>query len=157
MDKEIDERLRRALSGYRRKREQFLAAQKKLRAASATSTSRDRLVTVTVDVRGNVTALRFNSAGYRSMDETDLAELIMDTMIKARAKVRSQARQVVEPLLPAGASFDEIAAGNAPWERLLPSQPVGADQVGAGLALTASQPGASQPGAGHPSPGQGQG
>ena len=141
MDTEIEQRLQRALSGYRRKREQFLAAQKKLRSASATSTSRDRLVTVTVDIRGNVTALKFNSTGYATMDEADLAELIMTTMTKARAKVKGQARQVVEPLLPAGSTFDEVADGKPPWERLLPAEPVGVEQARASLALVAETQG----------------
>ena len=120
MDRDIEERLERALSGYRRKREEFLAAQRNLRAASATSTSQDRLVTVTVDASGNVTALRFNSTGYASMDEVDLAELIMTTMAEARVKVRGQARQAVAPPLPVAAESGQAANGYTPWMRLLP-------------------------------------
>jgi DNA-binding protein YbaB len=123
MDREIEERLERALSGYRRKREQFLATQKNLRVASATSTSRDRLVTVTVDVRGNVTALKFNSADYAALDETELADLIMTTMTEARAKIRGQAGPAVVPLLPGSARCDEVAGGSPRMYRLLPREP----------------------------------
>lgn len=128
MDKDIEERLERALSGYRRKREQFLAAQKNPQGGPATSTSQDRLVTVTVDVRGDVTALRFNSTGYASMDAADLAELIVATMAEARAKVRGQAGQAAEQPRPAPAGSGEAANGDGPWMRLLPRERAGGER-----------------------------
>jgi hypothetical protein len=66
--------------------------------------------------------IEFNSAGYASMDEADLAELIMTTVAEARAKVRGQARQVVEPLRFAGAGSGEAANGSTPWMRILPRE-----------------------------------
>ncbi|MFD9287626.1 YbaB/EbfC family nucleoid-associated protein [Streptomyces sp. NPDC060030] len=70
--------------------EQAGQAQAALSEISATATSKDRLVTATVDARGTLTELKFNSSRYRSMAPTELAALLAETISKAQEDVHGQ-------------------------------------------------------------------
>ncbi|RPK33290.1 YbaB/EbfC family nucleoid-associated protein [Streptomyces sp. ADI93-02] len=70
--------------------EQAGQAQAALSEISATATSKDHLVTATVDARGTLTELKFNSSRFRSMAPTELAALLTETIGKAQEDVHGQ-------------------------------------------------------------------
>ncbi|MET9016685.1 MULTISPECIES: YbaB/EbfC family nucleoid-associated protein [Streptomyces] len=61
---------------------------------SATATSKDRLVTATVDARGTLTELKFNSSRYRSMAPSELSAVLTDTIAKAQKDVTDQMKEI---------------------------------------------------------------
>ncbi|MDX3849465.1 YbaB/EbfC family nucleoid-associated protein [Streptomyces sp. AK02-01A] len=65
-------------------------AREALSEISATATSKDHLVTATVDSRGSLTELKFNSSRYRSMAPSELSALLTDTIGKAQEDVAAQ-------------------------------------------------------------------
>ncbi|MEZ0095360.1 YbaB/EbfC family nucleoid-associated protein [Streptacidiphilus sp. EB129] len=120
---DAEARLKELLDGYQRKRDGFMELQKQLGGTTATVRSRDRSVSVTVDARGQLTALKFESKDYQTMEPAELSEVILDTLGKARDKVRGEARQLMTPFLPQGTAFDELADGKLDWSKLLPEKP----------------------------------
>ncbi|NJC72021.1 YbaB/EbfC family nucleoid-associated protein [Planosporangium thailandense] len=125
MDPSIEQRLSEALAGYRQKRDQFLRMQQQLSTAAATVRSRDRMVSVTVDARGQVTGLRFHTDAYRRMEPAPLAALLMETIAKARGEVREQIRGYVTPLLPRDTSFEQAVSGEIDWAKMFGAVPSG--------------------------------
>jgi DNA-binding protein YbaB len=65
-------------------------AREALSELSATATSKDRLVTATVDARGTLTELKFNSSRYRSMAPSELSAVLTETIGRAQREVTSQ-------------------------------------------------------------------
>ncbi|MFE9360581.1 YbaB/EbfC family nucleoid-associated protein [Streptomyces olivaceoviridis] len=61
---------------------------------SAMATSKDRLVTATVDARGTLTELKFNSSRYRSMAPSELSAVLTETIAKAQKDVTDQMKDI---------------------------------------------------------------
>ena len=127
MDSEA--RVQELLDGYRRKRDSFLELQKQLAGTTATVRSRDRSVSVTVDAGGRLTGLRFESKDYRSMEPAELSEVILDTLGKARDKVRAEAGALMAPFLPQGGSVDQLLDGKLDLSRMLPEKPRSPEEI----------------------------
>ncbi len=139
-DIDADARLKELLDGYQRKRESFMELQKQLGGTSATIRSRDRSVSVTVDARGQLTALKFESKDYRTMEPAELSELILDTLGKARDKVMAETRQLMSPFLPQGTALADVAEGKLDWTKLLPEKPRTPEEIRKLLAAPAPAP-----------------
>jgi DNA-binding protein YbaB len=90
---------------------EFTSLHKRLQELSASATSPQRLVTATVGAQGEVTALKFHSDGYRSMAQSELEHVLLDTIKRARRHVMDQMKDLVGPLAPVGASIDDILEG----------------------------------------------
>ncbi|CAM5598130.1 YbaB/EbfC family nucleoid-associated protein [Streptomyces canarius] len=69
-------------------------AREALSGISAMATSKDRLVTVTVDARGTLTELKFNSSRYRSMAPSELSAVVTETIAKAQKDVTDQMKEI---------------------------------------------------------------
>lgn len=76
-------------------------AQERLAGLSATASSRDAAVTVTVDGSGALIDLRFG-ARAGELPPARLAELVLDLSREAAADASRQVRAVVEPVTAAG-------------------------------------------------------
>lgn len=76
-------------------------AQARLAGLTATASSRDSAVTVTVDGSGALVELRFG-ARAEEMPRARLAELVLSLSREAAAEVARQVRAVVEPVTAAG-------------------------------------------------------
>lgn len=76
-------------------------AQAQLEGLSATASSRDGAVTVTVNGSGALLELRFGSRA-EEMPRTRLAELVLSLSGEAAADAARQVREVVEPVTAAG-------------------------------------------------------
>ncbi|WP_035839346.1 YbaB/EbfC family nucleoid-associated protein [Kitasatospora azatica] len=129
MSESAEQRLNEILAEYRRKRDGVLQMQRQLSSTAATVKSRDRMISVTVDALGTVTALKFESKDYQSMEPAELAALVLDTMQKARDKVRADAKQIMDPFLPRGTAFEDLSSGKLDLARLLPEKPRSPEEV----------------------------
>lgn len=76
-------------------------AQAQLAGLTATATSRDAAVTVTVNGSGALLELRFG-ARAEEMSRARLAELVLSLSREAAADASRQVREVVEPVTAAG-------------------------------------------------------
>jgi DNA-binding protein YbaB len=86
-------------------------ARQKMMAASATVRSSNRVVSVTVNGSGQVSAIVFHDDKYRRMAPAELATLLLRTIQQARTDVLAQVKAVAGPMLLPGMSFDDVLAG----------------------------------------------
>jgi DNA-binding protein YbaB len=90
---------------------EFSSLHKRMQELSASATSPQRLLTATVGAQGEVTALKFHSDGYRSMAQSELEHVLLETIKRARQQVMDQMKELANPLAPAGVSIDDVLEG----------------------------------------------
>ncbi|WP_253874417.1 YbaB/EbfC family nucleoid-associated protein [Actinomadura rupiterrae] len=69
-----------------------------LRERTASATSANRLVTATVDARGGLVGLTFNTTRYRTMAPAELAAAVSETVVEAQRTMAEQVSEAFEPL-----------------------------------------------------------
>ena len=84
----------------RRKQEEFTEVQQRLAGVTATATSKNRAVTVTVDCHGEIADIKFRTDTYRSMPSAELARLLMDTIAAARNDAKEAVMEQFAAVLP---------------------------------------------------------
>ncbi|MFF3503124.1 YbaB/EbfC family nucleoid-associated protein [Streptomyces sp. NPDC003247] len=117
----VEDRLAQALQALESTRAAVADAERRLREASVTVTSKDRSVEVTVGAQGELRALRFQDGKYRSMAPAQLSAVLMETIGRARARM---ARQVVDTYRPISESVPRITdmpGAEIDWDRLFGS------------------------------------
>ncbi|MFJ7078537.1 YbaB/EbfC family nucleoid-associated protein [Streptomyces sp. NPDC098781] len=97
MNDHLAERLSKARAELAATREAVSRAERELRDASMTVTSRDRSVEVTVGPQGELTQLRFLDGKYKSMGAAQLAAAVLEAAQQGRAQM---ARRVVDTFQP---------------------------------------------------------
>lgn len=100
-----------ALDELRRTQDQLATARKKLQAKPAKAMSKDGMVTVGLDERGDVTSISFNTAKFRRMAPAELGSVLVETIKQARAKGREAMMSAYRPLMPPGLDLDQIMSG----------------------------------------------
>jgi DNA-binding protein YbaB len=115
------------LSSYEQLRHQFGTAQARLRALSAEAKAADGSVVVGVDSRGRLHRLDIDPRAYRRLSPSQLAAEILRLHGEASADVTRRAGEVMAPFLPAGASYQRLADGDADPADLLAGQPLSDD------------------------------
>jgi DNA-binding protein YbaB len=101
----IDELLER----YRQKRDQLRDVQRTVGAATATVTTEDEMITVTVGPHGRLVGLELNPRVYRRMSASELAAAVLAAAGEASSQVDGQVRAALAPLRP-----PTPASGQAP-------------------------------------------
>ncbi|WP_410813459.1 YbaB/EbfC family nucleoid-associated protein [Micromonospora sp. 067-2] len=89
-------------------------------ARGTTTTSKDRLLSVVMNGRGEILKLTFNNTRYRQMAPAELAALVTETIAAARVESLNQLADVADDVLP-GISFQELAGGEVDLERMVSS------------------------------------
>jgi hypothetical protein len=103
----------RLLADYRRSREQLASVHRALRSITESVTSDDGLVTATVDSAGTLCGLVITDEAYRRLRPAELSDLVVRVTRRAAARAGEQARQVLAPVLPAGADPAAALSGVA--------------------------------------------
>ena len=129
MANRFDEQVQLLTAAYERQRAEFAELRQRVAAASSTVTSKNRMITVTVDAGGEITSLKFNTQAYRSMAQAELATAVLETIQEASQAVRSTVEQAVAPMLPSGMSFADATSGEIDWDRILPEKPLEPDEI----------------------------
>jgi DNA-binding protein YbaB len=101
----IDELLER----YRQKRDRLREVQRAVGAASATVTTEDEMITVTVDSRGRLAGLEFNPRVYRRMSPSELAAAVLAAAGEASSRLDEQVRAALAPPRPRAAAAADPA------------------------------------------------
>jgi len=105
------------LADYRRSREQLGAVHRTLAAVSASVSSEDGLVTVTVGAHGQLTDLVIVESAYRTLRPHELAARIVELTTAAAAKVTRMAGEALAPVLPRGTDPEALLRGTADLTR----------------------------------------
>jgi DNA-binding protein YbaB len=92
----------------------FEVTQARIGQTSATTWSKNRVLSVTVGAAGDVTDVTFHSGAYRSMAPAELSALVLGTLRAARADVTAQVREAVAGCLPPGMTAERLFAGADP-------------------------------------------
>jgi DNA-binding protein YbaB len=100
-----------AVAELRRTQERIKSVSENLRAKPTEVSSKDKMVTVAVDERGEVTSITFNTAKFRRMAPAELGAVLVETIRQARAVSRDRLMSAYKPLLPPGLDMSAMMTG----------------------------------------------
>ncbi|MFF8915547.1 YbaB/EbfC family nucleoid-associated protein [Streptomyces sp. NPDC015032] len=104
----FQEQLAEAMAGLAEQTKMIQQVQEELARASASATSKDRMVTASVNAHGEILSFKFHTEGYRTMPGAQLAEVLKTTVNAARTEMNSKVTGSVRPLM---GSQEELASG----------------------------------------------
>ncbi|MGA5498079.1 YbaB/EbfC family nucleoid-associated protein [Streptomyces cinereoruber] len=90
--------LKDAMSALHEQRDKMLEAKRELDAATASVTSKDRMVSVTVGPQGQVVSMTFHTKAYQSMAPAELAAALVTVLNEARARMGSEVIERIKGL-----------------------------------------------------------
>ena len=110
-----------ALAELEEQRRKLTAMQSEMATTTTTVRARDRLFTVTLDGRGEVTGINFDGFRYQRLAPPELAKLIVDTIATGRREAIEKIGTMMggDPL--PGISFTEVATNARPAAEVLDS------------------------------------
>jgi DNA-binding protein YbaB len=110
-----------ALAQLEEERRKLATLQSQVATTTTTVRARDRLFTVTLDGRGEVTGITFDGVRYRKLAPAELAKLIVDTIATGRREALEKIGTMMggDPL--PGVSFMDIATNARPANEVLDS------------------------------------
>ncbi|MEV0461152.1 YbaB/EbfC family nucleoid-associated protein [Catellatospora methionotrophica] len=117
-----DRTLEQIAADYARHRAAAVESTQRVAEISATVTSPQGLVTVTVGGQGELRSLTFNSQDYRKMAPAELSRILVETVGRARESALQQMRGALPGTGIAGMSVRDMMAGRIDWDRVLPEQ-----------------------------------
>lgn len=90
-----------------------------LGTASTVHTTKDRMLTVTLNGRGDLTKLAFNNPKYRQMPPAELGAAIVDAISAARSEAMGKMDEMLGADLIPGISFKGLANGEVALDQLV--------------------------------------
>lgn len=141
MSEQPHESFQAALDQLRRSQEHLRSVSSELQKNATKITSKDGMVTVTLDGRGEVASIAFNTAKFRKMAPAELGAVLVETITRARGESRTRVINAYRSLFPAGIDIDAIMAGKFDTDKIFD------DAVRRADALKADQPRAVPDGA----------
>jgi len=100
-----------ALNELRRSQERLQSLRKDMQSKATKVTSKDGMVTVTLDGRSDVTSITFNTAKFRRMAPAELSAVLVETISRARSEGRTRVIEAYRSMIPNGIDIDAIMAG----------------------------------------------
>ncbi len=129
MRPEFQAHINELLEKYRAMRDQLGETQARMAAVTATATSPDGLVRVTVGPRGELVDLKLHPHVYRAPDAERLAASILATTREAGVQAQHKMMEILRPTLPA--ELGELGAMGTDFDvtTFLPENPAAAARV----------------------------
>ncbi|MDQ7909371.1 YbaB/EbfC family nucleoid-associated protein [Phytohabitans sp. ZYX-F-186] len=93
--------------------------QRRMRDASTTVESPNKMVTATFDGRGELVRLTFNNTKYRGMAPTELASVITETLARGRSQAFNKIGEMAGGDVLPGVSFGDLAAGKVDLDKVV--------------------------------------
>ncbi|WP_225943699.1 YbaB/EbfC family nucleoid-associated protein [Nocardiopsis terrae] len=85
-----------------------------LESVTAEAVSKDRMVSATVNARGEIAELRFHTDKYRSMAPAELASAVTEVIERARRDVAQKVSEAMRGLVPGDSAAREQAVAGDP-------------------------------------------
>ena len=102
-----------------RTQESLQSVRTRLREKPTKITSKDGMITVTLDERGDVTSIAFNTAKFRRMAPAELGAALVEVISRARVEGRSRVISAYRAFLPEGMDLEKIMSGKLDIESML--------------------------------------
>ncbi|GAA3211209.1 YbaB/EbfC family nucleoid-associated protein [Nonomuraea helvata] len=99
--------------------EQLKKMQEKVGELSATASSKDGMVTVTVGPRGEVRTIDFDPRVYRKLSPSELSAVIVQQIERATSEVSAGMKELMEPFVP-DLPFDDLFGEGTDFASFLP-------------------------------------
>ncbi|MEV0236000.1 YbaB/EbfC family nucleoid-associated protein [Nonomuraea sp. NPDC050786] len=99
--------------------EQLRKMQEKVGELSATATSKDGMVTVTVGPRGEVRTIDFDPRVYRKLSPSELSAVIVEQIGRATSEVSAGMKELMEPFVP-NLPFEDLFGEGTDFASFLP-------------------------------------
>jgi DNA-binding protein YbaB len=103
--------LREAADELRQQQARLKSIRGELQDVTFKATSKDRMITVTIDTTGEVSSIAFNTAKFRRMAPAELGAILVETIRQARAESRDRVLGAYRSLLPSGMGLADMFAG----------------------------------------------
>jgi DNA-binding protein YbaB len=94
--------MQQAIAGLRAEQARIQTATERMKSLTGSATSKDRMVTATVDSRGRLTGLKLTGTRYRQLAATELCSRIVATVREAQEDAAREAASALTGLLPPG-------------------------------------------------------
>jgi DNA-binding protein YbaB len=122
MSSPYDEQVEKLLAQYRDARERAADTRRRINEVEATATAPRKVVKVTVSAQGQVTALDFPTAAYRTMAPKDLSKTILATLEEARTRLLSKVSEVTLGGMLGGVPIADLLCGQADVRSVVPEE-----------------------------------
>jgi DNA-binding protein YbaB len=130
-----EELIRQATEELRSRQKDLLAARGKLASLTTKVTSKDGMVTVILDARGQLTKLNFNTQKFRRIAPTELGSILVETISRAQAESRDQVLRAYQQFLPDSVDVRGMMAGKTDLNEMFEDALRQADEMMAGGKL----------------------
>jgi DNA-binding protein YbaB len=107
-----------ASAELRRQQERLHAVRSRLREIKTKVVSKDGMITVTLDGRGEVSSIAFNTAKFRRMAPVELGAALVQVIGQARAQARDELMSAYRPFIPDGLGLEDLTEGKGNLSRL---------------------------------------
>jgi DNA-binding protein YbaB len=94
-----------ATQELRRQQEQLQKARDKLENTTTKVRSKDGMVTVVLDARGQLASIAFNTQKFRRMAPAELGSILVETIVRAQAESRERVLSAFKDFIPKGLEF----------------------------------------------------
>jgi DNA-binding protein YbaB len=124
-----------AMEELQRGQERLKAVRQKLQDKPIKVTSKDGMLSITLDAAGEVTSIAFNTQKWRRMAPAELGSVLVEAITQARAQGRAQMAEAYRPLLPEGLDPTKIMSGQFSVDAIFESARRRSEQI-----MAAAQP-----------------
>jgi DNA-binding protein YbaB len=112
-----------------RTQEHLQSVRAKLKEKPTKVTSKDGMVSVLLDDRGELTSIAFNTAKFRRMAPAELGAALVEVIGRARSEARNRLLSAYKPFLPEGMDLEKIMSGKLDMESMLTSAKRRGEQI----------------------------
>jgi DNA-binding protein YbaB len=129
MSAEMHDIVEKAAKDLRRTQTRLKAIRKKLDGTVTKVSSRDRMVTVTINQSGGMESIEFNSQKFRRMAPAELGSVLVETIRQAQAQSRERLLRAYQPLLPDHLGARDFMAGKTDLDQVFEDAMRQADEL----------------------------
>jgi DNA-binding protein YbaB len=105
-----------------RMQKDLAAFRERVDAISASATAPKRMLTVTVNHKGELTKLKFNTTAFRDMSAAELSNVVLETINQARGSVSEKVKEAMSGITGIGGlSMEDMRSGNVDLQKLVPA------------------------------------
>jgi DNA-binding protein YbaB len=105
---------------YEQARRDIAKLQEAVESAAGSARSKNRMISATVDGRGEVTEVKFHGQNWRSMAPGELGKLVVATIKAAREAACKQMWSSISSMVPDGLDLSAAMAGRLDWAAATP-------------------------------------
>jgi DNA-binding protein YbaB len=118
MNAQPHESFQEAVNELRRSQERLRSLRGEMQSKATKATSKDGMVTVTLDGRSEVTSIAFNTAKFRRMAPAELSAVLVETISRARSEGRARAIDAYRSMFPQGMDLDAVMTGKFNMDKM---------------------------------------